>query len=77
MGVMAHARRFDHVSVGMCFEHGGNLWRKRSQRTARIVASIETVENPGTVHRRYKGTWCYWRNAEAVNADVRRWIPHT
>jgi len=72
------SRPFASVPVGDHFEHGGNLWRKRSMRTAEIIASRGRVGSEvGTVHRHYAGAWSYFRNLERVDHDVEEWAPRT
>ena len=72
------SRPFASVPVGDYFECGGNLYRKRSLRTAVIVASRGCVGSEvGTVHRRYAGAWGYFSNLECIDHDPEEWAPRT
>ena len=47
--------RFEDVEVGVVFQNGGNIWRKKSSRTAVMVSP-----------ERYAGTWFYFKQYETV-----------
>jgi len=65
---------FAQVSKGECFECGGNLYRKRSSRTAEIVATRQ-CNGLASVHRRYAGVWGYFSNPDRVNHNLSDFQP--
>jgi hypothetical protein len=62
-------RYFFEVNPGEHFERGGNLWVKKSSRTAQIVAS-----NIGsTIHTDYAGKRFYFTRFDSVNSNAVFW----
>jgi hypothetical protein len=66
---------FASLPSGDLFDYGGNVYRKRSSRTAEIIAS--RTYNPDTlrwaIHANYSGTWGYFTQSQQVNQEQRWW----
>lgn len=66
---------FASLPIGETFDHGGNLWRKRSSRTAEITMSRS--HNPDAqrwaIHTDHSGTWAYFNQRETVNQERHWW----
>jgi hypothetical protein len=66
---------FDSLPIGDTFDYGGNVYRKRSTRTAEIIASRSY--NPDTlrwaIHADYSGTWGYFAQRQTVNHERHWW----
>ena len=50
---------FEDLKVGRTFEQGGNIWIKKSTRTASIIYPAE-----------YSGRWFYFKNHDLVNIGI-------
>ena len=70
---------FASVPIGDTFDYGGNVYRKRSTRTAEITASRRY--NPDAlrwaVHTDYSGIWGYFAQREQVNQERHWWAAMT
>ena len=66
---------FGSLPVGELFEYGGNMYRKRSTRTAVITASRSY--NPDALrwatHEDYSGVWGYFAQRQRVNQEA-HWL---
>ena len=66
---------FGSLAIGELFDCGGNMYRKRSTRTAEIIAS-RSYNADGlrwAVHADYSGTWGYFGKRERVNQERHWW----
>lgn len=64
---------FFHIPTGGTFDHGGNVWRKRSSRTAEIVQSRTHDGKRWAIHPYTGRTIAYFRNREWVNRESAWW----
>lgn len=66
---------FGSLPVGEVFDYGGNVYRKRSTRTAEIIASrsYNPDELRWAVHADYSGTWGYFNQSQSVNQERHWW----
>lgn len=64
---------FFHIPTGSTFDHGGNVWRKRSSRTAEIVQSRTHDGERWAVHQVHAGTIAYFRQRDVVNRERGWW----
>ena len=66
---------FDSIPVGETFNYGGNIYRKRSTRTAEIV--MGRTYNPDelrwAIHTDHSGAWGYFAKRQHVNQESRWW----
>jgi hypothetical protein len=66
---------FGSLPIGELFDYGGNVYRKRSTRTAEIIASRSY--NPDAlrwaVHADYSGTWGYFTQRQTINQERHWW----
>lgn len=62
-------KRFSEVWIGEWFESGGNVWRKRSSRTAEIIMSRTHDGNKWRINSDYFGKWFYFGKHETVNRE--------
>jgi hypothetical protein len=65
---------FQSIPVSQTFDYCGNLYRKRSTRTAEIVKS--RTHNPDSgwqIHEDYSGQWGFFPNRQAVNQEAYWW----
>ena len=69
------AQHFGSIAVGATFDCGGNVYRKRSTRTAEIVLSrtYNPDEARWAIHDDYSGTWAYFAQSEPVNSEAHWW----
>jgi hypothetical protein len=67
---------FNTLAVGETFDYGGNVYRKRSTRTAEII--MGRSYNPDTlrwaIHDDHNGTWGYFPQRQTVNQERRWWV---
>ena len=70
---------FASVPIGDTFDYGGNVYRKRSTRTAEITTSRSY--NPDAlrwaVHTDYSGIWGYFAQRQQVNQERHWWAAMT
>ena len=66
---------FGSVPVGANFDYAGNIYRKRSTRTAEIVASrsYNADELRWAIHDDYSGVWGYFSQCQRVNQERHWW----
>lgn len=65
---------FQSIAVGQTFDYCGNLYRKRSTRTAVIVKSRSHNPNEGwAIHEDYSGQWGFFPARQAVNQEGHWW----
>ena len=73
--VFQMTNRFDSIEVGSTFDYGGNVYRKRSTRTAEIV--LGRTYNPDelrwAIHDDHAGTWAYFSQGQRVNQESHWW----
>jgi hypothetical protein len=62
-------RYFFEVKKGDYFERGGNLWLKKSTRTAEIIAS----KTGATIHKDFSGKWFHFSRFDSVNSNAVFW----
>jgi hypothetical protein len=68
------AQSFQSIPVGQTFDYCGNLYLKRSTRTAAIVKSRSYNPDGGwAIHQDYSGQWGFFPKAMAVNQEARWW----
>ena len=67
--------KFAYIPVGVTFDYGGNLYRKRSSRTAEIVMGrgYDPDDLCWFIHEDHKGTWAYFAQSQMVNHEWRWW----
>lgn len=68
-------KQFSQIPVGESFDYGGNLYRKRSSRTAVIIMSrsYNPDELRWAIHDDYSGTWGYFNQRQPVNQESQWW----
>jgi hypothetical protein len=66
---------FASIPVGETFDYGGNIYRKRSTRTAEIVMSRGYSPDTLTwfIHDNYTGVWGYFAQRQMVNQEAHWW----
>ena len=65
---------FQSIAVGQTFDYCGNLYLKRSTRTAVIVKSRSYNPAGGwAIHEDYSGQWGFFPNRQAVNQEAHWW----
>lgn len=68
-------KTFASLPVGTTFDYGGNIYRKRSTRTAEIV--MGRTYNPDelrwAVHTDHSGVWAYFEQRQHVNQESYWW----
>jgi hypothetical protein len=66
---------FDALPIGELFDYAGNVYRKRSTRTAEIIASrsYNADELRWAVHADYSGFWVYFGKRQRVNQEQHWW----
>ena len=66
---------FAALRVGNTFDYGGNIYRKRSTRTAEIV--MGRTYNPDqlrwAIHTDHSGVWAYFSQRQHVNQESYWW----
>lgn len=68
------AQSFQSIPVGQTFDYCGNLYRKRSTRTAVIVKSRSyNYTDKWSIHDDYSGQWGFFHNTQAVNQEAHWW----
>jgi len=70
---MARLNVFVFVPVGEQFDYCGNVYRKRSTRTAEIVKSRTHDGQCWAIHDSYAGQWGYFPKWERVNQERAWW----
>lgn len=71
--VLSTAHAFALVPVGECFDYCGNVYRKRSTRTAEIVKSRTHDGQQWAIHEDYSGVWGYFPKSQRVNHEREWW----
>ena len=69
-------QHFGSLPVGAMFDYGGNVYRKRSTRTAVIIFS-RTYDPDGlrwNIHVEHKGVWGYFAQRQTVNQEQNWWV---
>ena len=66
---------FGSLPIGELFDYAGNVYRKRSTRTAEIIASrsYNADELRWAIHKDYSGVWGYFSNRQRVNQEALWW----
>lgn len=66
---------FQSIPVNSTFDYCGNLYRKRSTRTAVIIKSRSYNPAGGwAIHDDYSGQWGFFANRQAVNQEAHWWL---
>ena len=72
---MTYPHLFRAAPVGGTFEYCGNVYRKRSTRTAEIIQSrgYDTAASRWYLHSSYSGVWGYFPQDQRVNQECHWW----
>ena len=59
--------RFIDLPVDAFFANGGNVYKKKSTRTAVIVGAVRYLKNRYVITQEFEGVWGYFKLSEMVN----------